>query len=315
VPQPFPARRVKDYIVSGGRFAQDTIHPTGFAFMFSFRFFSLAALLLPLLPAQAQQPAAPPLPAIPQLMHEVEQHQKALEKVLENYTYSSVLTTQEIDANGQIKKTETKEREVFFVHGRQIGRLVKKDGKPLDDSEQQKEAERVTKQVEKAEKPEPEKPKEDQDLNVSRILEIIDVRNPRRESYRGRPTILFDVMGRKDAKTHNLGEEAFKKFQGTVWIDEADRQLAHIDVTFRDNFHVAGGMVLNIEKGSRFSFDQAPVNGEIWLPNATEGTVQVRLFMVKNMRQRFTERDYGFKRFHVEAEQGKESRVVQEKKP
>ena len=286
--------------------------------LFTFRFFPLAALLLPLLsalPAQAQQPASPPLPAIPQLMHEVEEHQKALEKVIENYTYSSVQTTQDIDASGQVKKTETKEREVFFVHGRQIGRLVKKDGKPLDDQDQQKETERVTKQVEKAEKPEPEQPKEDQELNVSRMLEIIDVRNPRRESYRGRPTILFDVMGRKDAKTHNLGEEAFKKFQGTVWIDEADRQLAHIDVTFRDNFHVAGGLVLNIEKGSRFSFDQAPVNGEIWLPSATEGTVQVRLFMVKNMRQRFTERDYGFQRFHVEAEQGKESRVVLEKKP
>jgi hypothetical protein len=37
--------------------------------------------------------------------------------------------------------------------------------------------------------------------------------------------------------------------------------------------------------------------------------------MVKNMRQRFSERDFGFQRFHVEAEQGKESRVVQEKKP
>jgi len=133
-------------------------------------------------------------------MHEVEEHQKALEKVVENYTYNSLQTTQDLDASGQVKKTETKEHEVFFVHGRQIMRLVKKDGKPLDDQDQQKETERVTKQVEKAEKPEPEQPKEDQDLNVSRMLEIIDVRNPRRGSYRGRPTILFDVMGRKDAK-------------------------------------------------------------------------------------------------------------------
>jgi hypothetical protein len=280
------------------------------------RFFPLAALLLPLLPAlpsQAQQPASPPLPAIPQLMHEVEEHQKALEKVIENYTYTSLQTTQDIDANGQIKKTETKEREVFFVHGRQIMRLVKKDGKPLDDQDQQKETERVTKRVENAEKP--EQPKEDKGPNVSRILEIIDVRNPRRESYRGRPTILFDAMGRKDAKTHGLGEEAFKKLQGTVWIDEADRQIARIDASFSDNFHIAGGLVVNVEKGSRFSFDQAPVNGEIWLPTGAEGTVHIRLLMVKNQRQHFTERNYDFKRFHVEAEQGKESRVVQEKKP
>jgi len=278
---------------------------------------SLAALLLaplPALSADGQQTAGAPLPAIPQLMHEVEEHQKALEKVVENYTYTSLQTTQDLDANGQVKKTETTEQEVFFVHGRHIARLVKKDGKPLDDHDQQKETERVTKQVERAEKPEQEQPKEDQDLNVSRILQIIDVRNPRRENFRGRPTIVFDAMGRKDAKTHGLGEEAFKKLQGTVWIDEADRQIARIDASFSDNFHVAGGLVVNVEKGSRFSFEQAPVNGEIWLPTGAEGTAQIRLFMVKNQRQHFTERDFDFKRFHVDAEPGKEAKAVVETK-
>jgi hypothetical protein len=291
---------------------------TGFTFMRSFCILPLAALLLGLPPArsaQAQPAADPPLPAIPQLMHEVEEHQKALEKVLENYTYTSLQTTQDLDANGQVKKTETTEREVFFVHGRHIARLVKKDGKPLDDRDQQKETERVTKLVEKAENPEPEQPKEGQEITASRILEIIDVRNPRRENYHGRPTIVFDAMGRKDAKTHGLGEDAFKKLQGTVWIDEADSQIARIDARFSDNFHVAGGLVANVEKGSRFSFDQAPVNGEIWLPTGAEGTVQIRLFLVKNERQHFTERDYDFKRFHVETEQGKDAQVVGEKKP
>ena len=286
--------------------------------MRSFRIFPLAAFLLPLLPllpAQAQQAVSPPLPAIPLLMHEVEEHQKAVEKVVENYTFSAVQTTQELDANGQVKKTESKEQEVFFVHGREIRRLVKKDGKPLDDQDQQKETEHVTKQVEKAEKPKPEQPKDGQELNMTRILQIIDVRNPRRENYRGRPTIVFDVMGRKDAKTHGLGEEVFKKLQGTVWIDEADREVAHADISFSDNFHVAGGLVANIEKGSRFSFDQAPVNGEIWLPIGTDVTAQIRLFMVKNMRLHVTERDLDYKRFRVEAQQGKDAKVVPEKKP
>lgn len=281
--------------------------------MHDFRIFPLAALFLFLwliAPAQAQPAANPQLPAIPQLMHEVEEHQKALEKVIENYTYTSLQTTQDLDANGQVKKTETTEQEVFFVHGRHIARLVKKDGKPLGDHDQQKETERITKEVENAEKPEPEQPKEDQEINVSRILEIIDVRNPRRENYRGRPTIVFDAMGRKDAKTHGLGEEAFKKLQGTVWIDEADRQIARIDASFSDNFHIAGGLVANVEKGSRFSFDQAPVNGEIWLPTGAEGSVQIRLFMVKNQRKHFTERDYDFKRFRVETEQKKDAKVV-----
>ena len=42
-------------------------------------------------------------------MREVEEHQKQLDKVRENYTYTSLQTTQDMDANGQVKKTETRE--------------------------------------------------------------------------------------------------------------------------------------------------------------------------------------------------------------
>jgi hypothetical protein len=88
-----------------------------------------------------------------------------------------------------------------------------------------------------------------------------------------------------------------------------------MEVSFDDNFHVAGGLVANVQKGSNFRFDQAPVNGEIWLPTGGEGTVQLRVLLVKGIRQHFTERDYDFKRFHVETEQGKDAKAVAEKKP
>jgi hypothetical protein len=141
------------------------------------------------------------------------------------------------------------------------------------------------------------------------------VRNERRESYRGRPAIVFDFVGRKNAQTHGLLEDASKKLQGTIWIDEADRQVAHVDAAFDDNFHVAGGFVANIQKGSNFHFDQAQVNGEIWLPTAVEGSMQARVLLVKGYRQHFTERDYDYKRFRVEAEQGKGTNVAPENKP
>ena len=141
------------------------------------------------------------------------------------------------------------------------------------------------------------------------------MRNPRRESFRGRPTIIFDFVGRKDAKTHGLAEDASKKLQGTLWVDEADRQVAHMEVSFDDNFRIAGGLVANIQKGSNFRFDQAQVNGELWLPTGGDGTVQMRLLLVKGIRKHFSERDYDFKRFHVEAQQGKDAKAVDEKKP
>jgi hypothetical protein len=267
------------------------------------------------LTALAQQPASAPLPDIRQLMREVEDHQKQLEQVRENSTFSSQLTIQDVDASGKVTKTETEEDNDFFVNTHLIARATKKDGKPLSGHDEEKEAARVTKLVQKAQNTPPGQPLETPTISISRLLEIMDVSNPRRESYRGRPTILFDFSGRKDAKTHGIAEDASKKVKGTVWVDETDRQVAHLEVSFIDNFHVAGGLLANVQKGSNFRFDQAPVSGGLWLPTGGEANMQARLLLVKNLRQHLVERDYDFKQFHVDADQAKGANAVPDKKP
>jgi hypothetical protein len=267
--------------------------------------------------AQTANPSASaPLPEIRQLLEQVREHQRQLDKVKENYTYSSAQTLQDIDSNGQVKKTETSEYEVFFVNSHAVSRMVKKDGKPLDEHEQKKETDRVTREAEKAANTPPDQPVEgQQQVSITQTLELMDVRNPRREIYRGRPAIVFDFVGRKDAKTHGIVEDASKKLEGTLWIDEADRQVAHMDVRFIDNFRVAGGLVATIDKGSNFHFDQSPVNGELWLPTGAEANVDARVLLVKGVRQHFTERDFDFKRYHVEAQTGKDAKAVEGAKP
>jgi hypothetical protein len=274
--------------------------------------FALAALSLDA-QTQDKQAPAPPLPDIRELMKEVQAHQKLVEKERENDTYTSLITTQDLDANGKVTKTESEEDENFFVNSHLIARTVKKDGKPLGEHEEQKETERVTKLVEKAQNTPPGQPIEGQTVSISRLLEIMDVRNPRRENYRGRSTIVFDFIGRKDAKTHGMIEDASKKLQGTIWIDEADRQVAHLEVSFNDNFRVAGGVFATVQKGSNFHFDQAPVGGGVWLPTGGEGAMQARLLVFKNLRQHFVEREYDFKRFSVDTEQQKDAKPVQQK--
>ena len=264
-------------------------------------------------PAMAQPRQDRPIPEIHQLMKEVLEHQKMLEKVRENYTYSSLQTTQDIDGNGKVTKTETREGQDFFVNGHIIERTVKKNGQLLTGHDLEKETDRVTKLVEKAQNTPPGQPMNGQSVSVSRVLEIMDVHNPRRETYRGRQTIVFDFNGRKDAKTHGMVEDATKKVQGTVWIDEADRQVAHMEVIFIDNFRVAGGLLASVQKGSNFHFDQAPVNQGLWLPTGGEGTVQARLLLLKNMRQHVTERDYDYKVFNVDAQEQKDTKLVPRK--
>jgi len=269
------------------------------------------------LPGKAQGHSEPvavaPVPDVRQLMMDVMDHQKKLEKVRENYTYSSSTTTQDIDSNGKVTKTEMEDSEVFYVNTHRIERTVKKDGKPLNDHDQQKEQERVNKLVEKAQKVPPGKPLEGPDTSVSitQLLDIMQASNPRREIFRGRSTIIFDFAGRRDAKTHGLAEDASKKIAGTLWVDERDHQVARMEAHFTDNFHVGGGLLANVQKGSSFYFDQAQVNGEIWFPTGAEGHIAARVLLLKGVRQHIVERNYDYKRFTVETETGKTVTVKQ----
>ena len=251
----------------------------------------------------ADSATAAPIPDLGTLMQQVAAHQKELDKIRENYTYRSLTVNQYLDGHGKVTKTESEEDEVFFVRGHEIERVVAKNGKPLSGHDADKEQERVTKAVEKAQQTPEGQPtqKGGQTFSVSDMLSVMEVSHPRRVLYNGRSTLEFDVTGRRDAKAHGLAEGAMKRVAGSIWIDEKDRQVAHLEIRFMDNFRVGGGLLANIQKGSEFHFDQALVNNEIWLPTGAEGTIDARLMLFKGLRQHFVEHDSEYKRFHVEA--------------
>jgi hypothetical protein len=235
------------------------------------------------------------------ILREVENHQKLVEAMRESYTYDCVDTTQEIGSSGQVKKTDTEQRQEFFVNGHQIGRVVKRNGQPLSADDQQKENDRVAALIGKAQKTPPEQRLEGPSITVGRVLELMSLRNPRQQSFRGRPTIVFDFVGRRDMKTHGIMEDASKKLEGTVWIDSADLQVAHLEVRVDDNFRMVGGLLASVEKGSNFHFDQAPVDHGLWLPVGWEASIEARVLLLKNVHERRVQRDFGFQRFGVEA--------------
>ena len=260
------------------------------------------------------QPApAPPIPDVRQLIREVEEHQKKLEKIRESYTYTSVETWQDLDSNGKVVKTETVEHYIFFVNGHQIERTTKKNDRPLSESEAQKETEHVTKLIEKAQKTPPDQPLDGFELNPTRALELVDTSAPRRETYRGRPTIAYDFVGRKNAKTHGVIENATKRLKGTIWIDEADRQMARLEATFSDDFKVGGGLLASVQKGTYIHFDQAPRDGGLWLPTGAEATFTARFLLVRGRHQHFTEQDFDYKRFNVDTQQTKDPTIISTK--
>jgi hypothetical protein len=251
----------------------------------------------------AANAAESPIPDLSTLMQQVQDHQRQLDKVRENYTFRELQQTDDLDSSGRVKKTETEENEIFFVNGHHIQRLVKKNGKDLSPDEQKKEQDRVMKEIEKAQKLDPSKSMEGGEVSVSHILAIMKASNPRRVTLNGRDAIAFDFVGDPHAQTHGLAEDASKKLAGTIWIDEKDRQVAKLTVRFDENFHVGGGLVANIQAGSSFQFEQAKVNNELWLPIGGEAHLQARVLLVKGYRQNVRFQDSDFQRFHADATQ------------
>src|ERR1700733_657762 len=242
------------------------------------------------------------LPDAATMLREVEAHQKQLDKARENYTFREVQTTRELDSSGKTKKTETEEHEVFFVNGHQIEKLVRKDGKDLTPDQARKEQDRVNKEVLKLSKPGYTNPDKDE-ITVARLLQIVRFVRPRRVLLNGRDTIAFDFAGDEHAKTHGRDEEALKKVSGTIWIDEADREVSRMSATLDENYHVGFGLLASVAKGSNVVFDQALIRNEAWLPTAIALHLQARAFLVAGFRAEIDIRFDQYRKFQTDAVQ------------
>jgi len=243
-----------------------------------------------------------PLPDIVAMMHDVEANQRKAEAIQKNYLYHSVVTEQKVDGHGQVKKTEITEYDHFWVDGVPEAKLVKKDGTPLSADELAKEDQRIDKEAAKAhDRREKENaqgketdPRGDEEITVSRLLELGTFTNARRLPLNGRDTIAVDFAGNPNAKTRNRAEDVVRDLVGTAWVDEEDRQLVRVEGHFVDAFKVGGGLLVNIQKGTRFTMEQTKVNGEVWLPAHidAQGAARFLLFINFNGSVHAVESDY-----------------------
>jgi hypothetical protein len=233
-----------------------------------------AAILLGVLSAAScaplvAGPAAAPLPDVPSLLRSVETNQVALDRAREEYTFRQQQRLTFYDKGGKVRRTEERVSNVFFVHGHPIETLTNKNGKPLNAGELKKEQDRAAKEAVKyAAQPYGQRDKDE--VSVSRLLAITRFTSPRRITEGGRSVIAVDFTGDPHAKTHGRSEDAVKKVRGTVWIDEAAREVTRMHATFDEPMRIGFGVFATVNAGSNFSFEQALVHDEAWLPTSVD---------------------------------------------
>jgi hypothetical protein len=252
------------------------------------------------------------LPDLKVLFKEIDDNQKAIDKIKENYAGSQVEEETEFEGDGRVKKREVHEYTFFYFNGDEITTLVKKDGKPLSDEEQKKENEKTQKRIAeiqkredkkgtKEEKAKEEKKDEDSDEpGIEVFLRACQFVNPRRERFRGQDVLVFDFEPNPEFKPHKLVEKVVQKLAGVVWIDEKAHDVARLEAYFTGDMKLAGGLLANLQKGTSFVYEQAFVNNEVWLPTYLEAHVGVRVLLVKGFKVGVVTRYSDYKRFNVE---------------
>ena len=252
------------------------------------------------------------LPDLKALFKEIDDNQKAIDKLKENYAGSQSEEETEFEGDGRVKKHEVNEYTFFYLDGNEITTLVKKDGKPLSEAEQKKENEKTQKRIEEQQKREAkkeakeEKAKEEgksdekDDPGIEVFLRACQFVNPRRERFRGQDVLVFDFEPNPEFKAHKLVEKLAQKLAGVVWVDEKARDVARLEAYFVGDMKIGGGLLANLQKGTSFVYEQAFVNNEVWLPTYMEAHIGVRVLLVKGIKASVVTRYSDYKKFNVE---------------
>lgn len=221
-----------------------------------------------------------PIPDIQSVIAHVRARYTALESLRKNYICTMTQVADEFSSNGS-KKTHTDQYQAFYVNNTQVLQHISRDGQPLSPHDADKEQQRVDKLVAKLKARRNKPDKNEVQLGASGLLKVATFTNPRREVIDGRPTLVFDYRGNPDAKADNLGDQIMRLVAGTLWVDERDNAILRLNGSLQQNFHVGGGLLVNIKKGSWFDFTESHVNGEIWFPAQFNVHVDGRFLLVK----------------------------------
>lgn len=220
--------------------------------------------------------AEAPLPELESFAAEVKARLRTDRALQANYTFLE--RRQEIDVSklGKVSVGSTKTYEVYpsLDPGQTYKRLVAVDGAPIDARELAKNDEKHRKDLEDqasadgrakhAREVADERRKEHE--AIEEIFRVYQMRILGREELRGYQTIVGTLEPRANYKPKTDDGQVMKRFRARVWINEADYQLARVDLEAIDDVTYGWGLIGRLHKGAKITYERRKVNDEVWLP-------------------------------------------------
>jgi hypothetical protein len=251
-------------------------------------------------PVQSQQPApaeetnAPQFPPTNDpkeiVRRSVEVDHRAME-MARNYTCQQREVSKHLGKNGEVKSTEIKTFDINFYYGYEYSRLTQINDKPLSEKEQKKEDEKLEKFLAKHRNESEEdrqkhldkekKEREEGRAFARDIVNAYDFRMVGDQELEGIATWVIEASPRKDFHPTQPHADILKKVKGKMWIDKKEYNWVRVEAETMDTISF-GLFLARIHAGSRFEFQQAHLNNEVWLMRRFYLNGSARLLLVKN---------------------------------
>lgn len=268
--------------------------------------FALLSVLVSLAPLAlcAQEEAQPDVMS---LIRQAVENDKANDKKAREYMYIEREETKKKQGKGF--KTEVETREVFYLYGDEVSRLIAKDDKPLSEKDAKKEEERIAKVIEKKKnesesdrrkhEEKAQKNKEEERKFLDEVEQAYDFTLHGLENVGGREAWVISGEPRRDFHPKSKEAKILPKIRFKAWIDKEETEWVKVEAEVIDNI-TFGLFLAKLEKDAHLTLEQTRINDEIWLPQHVNVAADARLlFKHFDIKSDITYRDY--RKFRTEA--------------
>lgn len=257
---------------------------------------SLTVGLLLLLSALAVAQESAPRPDAQEIIRQSLSHWRRNLDAARNYTYQRRSVDDQLEKDGDLKKSETKTYQVSIIYGEPYEKLIARDDKPLSEKDQKKEEDKLNKFFEKQkdmsdkERQREREKKRDKfrreiadELPLMLNYEIVG-----EEEFNGQPVWVLSATPKRDYHPNSMAGKLLSKISGKLWISKADYQWVKVEADLADDFTV-GWFLFKLRKGTHLEFEQTRINDEVWLPKRAfvqgSGRVAVKSGYFRNLTE------------------------------
>jgi hypothetical protein len=265
--------------------------------------------------ASRTKAAPPPNPPSPQLPAK-EIVRRAMEHDISNwqretdYTFIQRIEERELNSDGGVKSNKSQTEEIIFLYGQPYSHLIKRDDKPLSDSEARKVEKKLNDTMDRRSHEAPadrekrladfQKHHQEEHDFLREVPDAYDFRLVGEEDLSGRAAYVIAGEPRQDFRPNMNAARVLPKLRPKLWIDKDGYQWLKMQAEVIDTI-TWGGFLLRLHSGSHIELEQTLVNNEVWLPLHAHISFDARVALLKSIRMEIDATFGDYKKFRTDS--------------